>query len=102
MWAGILTKAIGMFDAYIAAIGAALGDPTRVRIIRLLESGSALTVGDLADELDLARGSVHHHLRVMQRAGVVRVESRGRCRFPTLCVGPWEGLLRRPGHPLYP
>lgn len=50
----------------------AVGDPTRSRIISLL-SERAATTSQLAAALGQPKGSVGHHLKVLERAGLIRV-----------------------------
>jgi DNA-binding transcriptional ArsR family regulator len=50
----------------------ALGDATRGRIIALLNQGAASTT-ELADALKMPKGTVGHHLKVLERVGLVRV-----------------------------
>ena len=53
---------------------AALADPTRRAILTRLRSGPA-TVAELGDPFDISGPAVSKHLRVLERAGLVR---RGR------------------------
>jgi DNA-binding transcriptional ArsR family regulator len=50
----------------------ALGDATRGRIIALLNQRAASTT-ELAAALDMPKGTVGHHLKVLERVGLVRV-----------------------------
>ena len=50
----------------------AVGDPTRHRIISLL-SEKAATTSQLAEALGQPRGSIGHHLKVLEEAGLIRV-----------------------------
>jgi DNA-binding transcriptional ArsR family regulator len=50
----------------------ALGDATRGRIIALLNQRAASTT-ELAEALKIPKGTVGHHLKVLERAGLVRV-----------------------------
>jgi len=50
----------------------AIGDPTRQRIISLL-SERAATTSQLAEALGQPKGSVGHHLKVLEEAGLIRV-----------------------------
>jgi DNA-binding transcriptional ArsR family regulator len=50
----------------------ALGDERRLRLLYLLKGG-AMSLGDLADKLDLAKSTTHHHLRTLRQAGLVRI-----------------------------
>jgi DNA-binding transcriptional ArsR family regulator len=51
----------------------ALGNPTRLRIYRLLvRSGEAgMTVGKLQDRLDIAASTLSHHLKTLVTVGLV-------------------------------
>ncbi|MBN2374723.1 winged helix-turn-helix transcriptional regulator [bacterium] len=49
---------------------------TRIRIIRLLK-GRTLCAGAVAARLDVTRGAVSQHLKVLQGAGLVVAEKRG-------------------------
>jgi DNA-binding transcriptional ArsR family regulator len=50
----------------------ALGDATRGRIIALLNQRAASTT-ELAEALKIPKGTIGHHLKVLERAGLVRV-----------------------------
>ena len=50
----------------------AVGDPTRQKIISLL-SERAATTSQLAEALGQPKGSVGHHLKVLEKAGLIRV-----------------------------
>jgi len=50
----------------------ALGDERRLRMLSMLkESPASLT--ELAERLDLAKSTIHHHLRLLRAAGLVRI-----------------------------
>jgi ArsR family transcriptional regulator, arsenate/arsenite/antimonite-responsive transcriptional repressor len=55
---------------------AALADPTRRAILKLLRSGSR-TAGEIADAFDLTKPTLSHHFRILRGAGLVRAERRG-------------------------
>jgi DNA-binding transcriptional ArsR family regulator len=55
----------------------ALADPTRRAILARLALGDA-TVGDLAEPFRVSRPAISKHLRVLERAGLVRREREGR------------------------
>lgn len=58
----------------------ALADPTRRAILDRLTEGEA-TVGRLSEPLPLSFAAVSKHLGVLERAGLVTRESRGRERI---------------------
>ena len=59
----------------------ALGDPTRVKIVRLLASEPELCVCDINANFALEASTMSHHLRVLGEAGVIRGDKRGRWVF---------------------
>jgi DNA-binding transcriptional ArsR family regulator len=48
----------------------ALADPTRRRILQLLQSGE-MTAGELAEHFDMAKPSVSHHFNVLKQADLI-------------------------------
>ena len=60
---------------------AALGDPTRLRLVALLCAGGAFSIAHLTASTDISRQGVTKHLRVLADAGVVRDVNRGRERL---------------------
>jgi DNA-binding transcriptional ArsR family regulator len=56
---------------------AALSDPTRRQIVRRLSQGRA-RVTDLAEPFDISLNAVSKHLKVLERAGLVRRTRSGR------------------------
>jgi DNA-binding transcriptional ArsR family regulator len=72
----------------------ALADPSRRRILDLLRERSR-TTGELCGEFELSRFGVMKHLGILERAGLVTVERRGRERFNHLNVVPIQQIYRR-------
>jgi DNA-binding transcriptional ArsR family regulator len=60
----------------------AVSNLLRHRILRVLRDGPA-TISQLADKLDLLKGSSSYHVRVLERAGLVRVVSTRKVRGVT-------------------
>ena len=54
----------------------AISDPTRRRVLKLLQGGSK-TAGELAEDFDITKGSLSHHFNVLKAADLVRCERRG-------------------------
>jgi len=65
----------------LSGIFAALGDPTRLRLVALLCAGGAFSIARLTASTDISRQGVTKHLRVLADAGVVRDVKRGRERL---------------------
>lgn len=79
---------------------AALGEPSRLRIVELLRVGPC-AVGDLADRLGIRQPQVSKHLGVLRGAGVVEVEPVARRRIYHLRgeafaeIGDWLGSFEQ-------
>ena len=88
-------------EATLAALGRALSDPARVRILALLAKGrsccagvaraaddapgaDAICVCELQAVLGMRQSLVSYHLRLLREAGLVREERRGRWSFYSL------------------
>ena len=63
----------------IAALKA-LGEKTRLRILRLLFKES-LSVNEIAERLQVSQYNVSKHLRVMREAGLLETEKDGKQRL---------------------
>ncbi len=59
-----------------------LGDERRLRLLRRLGEGPA-GLGELAEYLDLAKSTTHHHLRLLRAAGLVKAVITGSGRDGT-------------------
>jgi DNA-binding transcriptional ArsR family regulator len=70
---------------------AALGDPTRRAILRLLRGGSK-TAGEIAERFALSKPTLSHHFRALRAAGLVRAERRGTSIVYTLQTNVLEDL----------
>jgi ArsR family transcriptional regulator len=55
----------------------ALADPTRVRVLVMLEAGRRC-VCDLQEEIGIAPNLLSYHLRILRDAGLVTAARRGR------------------------
>ncbi|MGH7122480.1 MAG: ArsR/SmtB family transcription factor [Acetobacteraceae bacterium] len=65
----------------------ALGDPTRRRMLRELVGGER-TVGQLAQPFAISLAAASKHIKVLEDAGLIRREVRGRTHFCRLDPGP--------------
>lgn len=72
------------FDDPSALVFSALGDTTRLRLVRRLVDRAPLSATQLGEGLPVTRQSVAKHLRVLAEAGVVTARKRGRERLYTL------------------
>ena len=61
----------------------ALGDETRLRILKLLASGD-LYLTEIAQHLDLSKPTIKHHLALLRAAGAVTITESGTVIYYTL------------------
>jgi len=54
----------------------ALSDPSRRRILKLLQAGSQ-TAGGISESFAMTKGSLSHHFNVLKAADLIRCERRG-------------------------
>ncbi len=73
----------GQALAGLTDLFAALGDPTRLRIIAALASRE-LCVCDLAAAIGQTESAVSHHLRILRELGLVRSRREGRLVYYAL------------------
>src|SRR5450755_2250111 len=78
----------------------ALGDGTRRRMLRELAGGER-TVGQLAEPFAISLAAASKHIKVLENAGMIRREVRGRTHLCRLDPGPlasaheWLGFYER-------
>jgi DNA-binding transcriptional ArsR family regulator len=68
----------------------ALGDPTRRRMLRELVHG-VRTVSELAQPFDMSLAAASKHIKVLEGAGLIRREVRGRTHICSLNADPLAG-----------
>jgi DNA-binding transcriptional ArsR family regulator len=61
-----------------ATLFAALGDETRLRVVKRLCEGGPLSIAKLTEGSDVSRQAVTKHLRVLYKVGLVRGARDGR------------------------
>ncbi|QMV41630.1 autorepressor SdpR family transcription factor [Cohnella cholangitidis] len=54
----------------------ALSDPTRRKILQLLKEKD-LSAGDIADQFNISKPSISHHLNILKQAQLVQDERQG-------------------------
>jgi ArsR family transcriptional regulator len=58
----------------LARFAKALGHPTRIAILKHLESHSCCFTGDLVDVFPLAQSTISQHLKELKNAGLIQGE----------------------------
>lgn len=75
-------------DAAAGAVFAALGDPTRLAVLRNVAELGPITATELAGRLPVSRQAVAKHLAVLQEAGLVTPARSGRENRFSAATGP--------------
>lgn len=70
----------------------ALNDPTRRKILELLRE-SDLTAGDIADQFDMSKPSISHHLDQLRQADLVLSVKKGQFVFYSLHTTVLDDLM---------
>ena len=61
-----------------AEVFKALGDPTRLKILKLISAmGNNLCVGIIAQKLNVSQPAVSQHLKILKNAGLVNADRQG-------------------------
>jgi len=81
----------GTIDIMDITTFSALAEPNRLRIVELLREGP-LTVGEIADRLQLRQPQASKHLKVLLEAGLVEVQPDANRRNYKLRLEPFQAL----------
>jgi DNA-binding transcriptional ArsR family regulator len=88
------------FEA-VADLFKALADPTRRKILDELSERNGQTLFEICSrlatkhQLASSRQAISQHLDVLERAGLIRSEHRGRCKFHEIDTTPLEHIVDR-------
>jgi ArsR family transcriptional regulator len=67
-----------------AKIFAALGDPTRLRIVELLAQSEEMSGSELANHLEISLALFCHHSKTLVDCGLVQVRKEGQTKYSSL------------------
>lgn len=73
----------------------ALGDPTRRKLLDLLCEKNGQTLGQLCENLDMARQSATQHLEILEAANLVATIRRGREKLHFINPVPLQEVYER-------
>src|SRR5260370_8717409 len=73
----------------------ALGDPTRRKLLDLLCEKNGQTLGQLCENLDMARQSATQHLEILEAANLVSTVKRGRAKLHFINPVPLHEVYER-------
>jgi len=80
------------YSSLLDTVFHALSDPTRRAMLKRLSTGEQ-KVGDLAAPFDISLAAASKHIKVLESAGLLRREVRGRTHVCRLDVGPMHAGL---------
>ena len=81
-------------DMAMQEVFKAISDPSRRRILKLLQGGSK-TAGELSESFTMTKGSLSHHFNVLKTANLVRCERRGQQLVYSLNTTVFEDLAAK-------
>lgn len=70
----------------------ALNDPTRRKILEILREGD-FTAGDIADQFEMTKPSISHHLDLLKQAELISANKRGQFIYYSLNTTVLDELL---------
>ena len=75
------------------ALFKALNDPTRREILELLKK-SDLTAGEIADQFNISKPSISHHLDLLKQAGLVQSVKEGQYIYYSLNTTVMDEIVK--------
>jgi DNA-binding transcriptional ArsR family regulator len=75
------------------ALFKALNDTTRREILELLKKGD-MTAGDIADQFNISKPSISHHLDLLKQAGLVQSEKQGQFIYYSLNTTVMDEIVK--------
>ena len=73
-----MSKALDRKHQNVVDVFSALGDNTRLSLVRKLGAGTPLSATALSEDADVSRQAIVKHLQVLEDAGLVTHEKHGR------------------------
>lgn len=71
----------------------ALSDPTRREILNLLKDGP-MTAGEIVPHFSMTGATISHHLSILQQAGIIDGEKKGKYIYYSLNTTVMDDILR--------
>ena len=78
-------------DRQLIKVYRALGEPSRLRVLRVLKVRGELNCTEVRDELGLTPSTMSHHVALLQDCGLIEIKRQG--SFRILCLK--EEILQR-------
>src|SRR5918994_257970 len=91
----ILCSDIRLRPMHADKVFKALGDPTRRKLLDLLCENNGQTLGQLCENLDMARQSATQHIAILEAANLVSTVRRGREKLHFINPVPLHEVYER-------
>lgn len=72
----------------------ALNDPIRRKILEMLKKKGDMSAGEIADQFDISKPSISHHLDLLKQAGLVEVMRDGQFLYYSLNTTIIDELMK--------
>jgi ArsR family transcriptional regulator len=72
----------------------ALNDPIRRKILELLKKKGDMSAGEIAEQFDISKPSISHHLDLLKQAGLVEVMREGQFLYYSLNTTIIDELMK--------
>jgi len=70
----------------------ALSDPIRRKILFMLKNKD-MTAGEIADQFDISKPSISHHLNILKQAGMVIDDRKGQFIYYSINTSVFEDVV---------
>jgi DNA-binding transcriptional ArsR family regulator len=98
----ILPAAVAVDSVAAARFFRVLGDPTRLRLLELLQERGEVAVGEFVAEVGQSQPRVSTHLACLRHCGFVTAERRGKEVFYRLAVDGLDSVVGRAAEAMAP
>lgn len=62
----------------LAKVYAALGEPNRLRLLRVLAAGGEMSCGQISQQVDMTASTASHHIAALLDCGLIHMRKDGR------------------------
>lgn len=71
----------------------ALSDPVRLEILNMLKKNGRMNAGEIADNFDLSKATISHHLKILKEQDLIYEEKEKNFIYYELNTSVFEDLL---------
>lgn len=71
----------------------ALGDSTRLEIVRMLTDGERCAC-KILERFEITQPTLSHHMKILSECGLVKVRKEGKWSYYSLCCEVWKEFRR--------